>query len=96
VGDKEGPFNKEATRWLGVWLDSQLTLKEHHAIRLKKRRNAASRLTGQMGFSQADCRKVTTACVQSAAMFGAQLWWKGDQVWLSVRSGLVDAGQSGS
>jgi len=23
-------FNKQATRWLGVWLESQLTLKENH------------------------------------------------------------------
>jgi len=29
VGDKEVPFNKEATRWLGVWLDSHLTLRTH-------------------------------------------------------------------
>ena len=31
VGDNEVPFNKEARWWLGVWLDSQLTLQEHHA-----------------------------------------------------------------
>jgi len=34
------PFNSKATRWLGVWLDSQLTLKDHHVIRLKNRKNA--------------------------------------------------------
>jgi len=48
------PFNSEATRWLGVWLDSQLTLKEHHAVRLKEARKAMERLcwlTGQMGLS---------------------------------------------
>jgi len=81
VGDNEVPFNKEATRWLGVWLDSQLTLKEHHATRLKNGRNALTRLrrlTGQLGLSPANCRKVMTACIQSAAMFGAELWWKGE------------------
>jgi len=59
VGDEEVPFNKEATRWLGVWLDSQLTLKEHHAIRLKSGRNAMTRLrrlTGCMGLSAVNCR----------------------------------------
>jgi len=59
VGEKEVAFNKEATRWLGVWLDSQLTLKEHHAIRLKSRRNAMTRLqrlTGCMGLAPANCR----------------------------------------
>ena len=30
VADAEVPFNREATRWLGIWLDSQLTLKGHH------------------------------------------------------------------
>jgi hypothetical protein len=36
VGDKEISFNKEATRWLGVWLDSQLTTKEHRGVRRRK------------------------------------------------------------
>ena len=83
VGDNEIPFNKEATRWLGVWLDSQLTLKEHHATRLKNRRNALTRLrrlAGQLGLSPANCRKVMTASIQSVAMFGAELWWKGEGV----------------
>jgi len=44
VGDGEVPFNREATWWLGVWLDSQLTPKEHHAVRLKSGRNAMNRL----------------------------------------------------
>jgi len=81
VGTNDIPFNKEATRWLGVWLDAQLTLKEHHATRMKEGRKAMTRLrrlTGQMGLTPANCRKVMTACVQSATMFGAELWWKGD------------------
>jgi len=81
VGDSMVRFNKEATRWLGVWLDSQLTLKDHHAIRMKSGRKVMTRLrrlTGQMGLSPAYCRKVMTACFQSVAMFGAVLWWKGD------------------
>jgi len=80
VGEEEVAFNKDATRWLGVWLDSQLTLKEHHTTRLKSGRNAMTRLrrlTGRMGLSPANCRRIMTACVQSIAMFGAELWWKG-------------------
>jgi ribonuclease HI len=83
VGDKEVSFNRAATRWLGVWLDSQLTLKEHHATRLKSGRNAMNRLkrlTGQMGLSPVNCRRIMTACVQSVAMFGAELWWKGGNI----------------
>jgi len=35
------------------------------------------RLTGRMGLSPVNCRRVMAACVQSVAMFGAELWWKG-------------------
>jgi len=38
------PFNKEAARWLGIWLDSQLTLRDHHDIRLKDGKRAMARL----------------------------------------------------
>jgi len=31
-----------------------------------------------MGLSPTNCRKVMTACIQSDAMFGSELWWKGD------------------
>jgi len=83
VGASRVPFNKMATRWLGVWLDSQLTLRDHHTTRLNQGQKAVTRLrrlTGQMGLSPANCRKVMTACVQSVAMFGSELWWKGDHV----------------
>jgi len=62
-------------------LDSQLTLRDHHAIRLKNRKNAMAglrRLAGQMEHSSSNCRKVMTACIHSVAMFGLKLWWKGD------------------
>jgi len=79
VGSNSIPFNKEATRWLGIWLDSQLTLKDHHAIRLRDGKKAMARLhqlTGQMGLLP-----VMMAFIQSVAMFGSELWWKGDHVW---------------
>jgi len=37
-------------------------------------------LTGQMGLSLANCRKVMMACTQSVTMFGSELWWTGDHV----------------
>ena len=83
VGTSDIPFNSEATHWLGIWLDSQLTLKEHHAIRLKEGKKAMGwlcRLTGQMGLLPANCHKVITACIQSVAMFRSELWWKGYRV----------------
>jgi len=42
--------------------------------------NRLKRLTGQMGLSPANCRRVMSACVQSVAMFGAELWCKGGNV----------------
>jgi len=83
VGANSVPFNKAATRWLGVWLDSQLTLRDHHATRLKQGQKAMTRLrrlTGQMGLPPPNCWKVITVCMQSVAMFGSELWWKGDHV----------------
>jgi len=74
-------FNAQATRGLGVWLDSQLTLKEHHDVRMKKARNAQNRLrrlAGQVGLSLENCRRVQSACAQAAALFGSELWWKGE------------------
>jgi len=87
VGANTVPFNKEVTRWLGIWLDSQLTLKDHHAIRPKDGKKAMLglyRLAGQMGLSPANCWKVMTACVQSVAMFGSELWWEYDHVWGTI------------
>ena len=81
AGDKTLHFNKHATRWLGVWLDSKLTLKEHHDTRLKIARNAQNklrRIVGQAGLSPENCRRVQAACVQAVALFGSELWWKRD------------------
>jgi len=54
VGNHQVAYNKEATRWLGVYLDSPLTLKEHHRTRMRKARQAEGRLrrlTGQFGLA---------------------------------------------
>jgi len=81
TGEREIPFNTEATRWLGIWLDSHLTLRDHQRMMMKKGRKALprlKRLTGQMGLTSGNCRKVMAACVQSVAMYGTELWWKGE------------------
>jgi len=81
VGEREIGFNKKATRWLGIWLDSHLTLKEHQKTMAKKARKAMARLRrlmGQMGLTSANCRKVMIACVQAVALYGSELWWRGE------------------
>ena len=60
MGEQLLHFNKQATRWLGAWPDSQLTLKEHHNIRMKKARVAQGRLrrfAGHVGLSPENCRR---------------------------------------
>jgi len=75
---REIPFNKEATRWLGIWLDVHLTLRDHLRAMLNKGRNAAPRLRwmeGQMGMTSGNYLKVMTACVEAVAKYGNELWW---------------------
>jgi len=78
IGEHEVPVNQHATRWLGVWIDSKMTLKEHHSARMKKARRAMQcirRLTGQMGLCPDACKRALVACVQVPALYGAELWW---------------------
>jgi len=54
VGNHQVAYNKEAARWLGVYLDSSLTLKEPHRTRMRKARQAEGRLrrlTGHFGLT---------------------------------------------
>ena len=78
VGDYEVQFNQHATRWLGIWIGSKMTLKEHHSARMKKARkvmHCIRRLTGQLGISPEACRRASMACVQASALYEADLWW---------------------
>jgi len=74
VGDHEVPFNKHATRWLGVWIDSKLTLKKHHSARMKSARKAMNCIRRLTGLCPDPCRRCSR-CVQVSALFGAELWW---------------------
>jgi hypothetical protein len=62
---------------------STIKQKKNHAIRLKEGKKAMGRLrrlAGHVGLLPVNCRKVLRACIQSLAMFGSELWWKGDGV----------------
>jgi len=77
VGDYEVQSNQHAMRWLGIWIDSKMTLKEHHSARMKKARkvmHCIRRLTGQLGMCPDACRRTLVACVQEPALYGAELW----------------------
>ncbi|ODM20373.1 hypothetical protein SI65_03426 [Aspergillus cristatus] len=76
------PFNLEATRWLGVWLDSGLNLKTHYQTCMRKARaaeNRVQRLCQSHGLAPGLARQVQVAAVQSVALYGAELWWQGQK-----------------
>jgi len=78
VGDGFVLFNKEATRWLGVWMDAHLTFKKHHNRCMKKARAAEARLrvlTRMHGIVSERVWAVQIACVQAVALYGSELWW---------------------
>src|SRR5215213_5702895 len=49
IGGHPIRFNKEATRWLGIWLDSGLRFKEHHQKHMAKAHAADRRLQSLTG-----------------------------------------------
>ena len=82
VGGHQVPFNSEATRWLGIWLDSGLNLKVHYQTCMRKARaaeNRVQRLCQSHGLPPGLARQVQVAAVQSVALYGAELWWQGQK-----------------
>ncbi|ODM21122.1 hypothetical protein SI65_04175 [Aspergillus cristatus] len=76
------PFNLEATKWLGVWLDSGLNLKTHYQTCMRKAwaaENWVQRLCQSHGLAPGLARQVQVAAVQSVALYGAELWWQGQK-----------------
>lgn len=72
-------FNKEATRWLGVWLDSQLKFTSDINERVRRARTAELQirdLTRTNGLVPELVGRVQIAVVQSKALYGAEIWWE--------------------
>jgi len=70
-------FNKQATRWLGVWMVAHLTFKEHQNRCLKKARAAEARLRSLSNtyvVVQESVRAVTVACIQAVTWYGSEPW----------------------
>jgi ribonuclease HI len=82
IGGKRVQFKQEATRWLGIWLDSGLTLKTHYLTRLQKARTAEARLRTlcrTQGLAPGLVRRIQIAAIQATALYGAELWWQGQK-----------------
>lgn len=79
VGDEQIMFNKDATRWLGIWLDSQLKFNSRINERVRRARTAELQiksLTRTYGLVPGLVRRIQVAVVQSTALYGAEIWWK--------------------
>ena len=86
-------FNKDATRWLGIWLDSALNFREHKNVYLHKAKRAEARLrsiVGKQGLAPGLVRKVQIAAVQAVAFYGAELWWRDQKSWCSELQKLIN------
>jgi hypothetical protein len=77
VGDGFVWVKKEATRWLGVWMDAHLTFKEHYNRCMKKARAAEARLrvlTRMHAIIPERVRAVQIAWDEAVALYGSELW----------------------
>ena len=76
LGNRNISFNKEATRWLGVWLNSQLKFISHINKRIQKAWNAEIQIKGQMQMRKIVpdlVRWIELAIIQSNALYGTEL-----------------------
>ena len=73
-------FAPEATRWLGIWLDSALTLQENRRQRIGRTRQAEARIrriANQYGVPPASARNLQMPLVQVTMLYVAELTWDG-------------------
>ena len=82
VGDLLFPFASKATRWLGVWLDSALTLRTSRRKALNRARAkeaALRRLVTKRGLAPAAARNLQQAIVSGTMLYAQQLSWDGSK-----------------
>ena len=75
-------FVPQATRWLGIWLDSTLTLAENWRRRIGKTRQAEARLrriVSKYGVPPAASRNLQSAIVQGTMLYAAEQTWEGQK-----------------
>jgi len=78
VGDSCVRFNKEATEWLGVWIDSGVMFKEHHNRCGKKHWTVESQLrvlTRMRWIVSERVTAIAVAGVQETAPYSNEFWW---------------------
>ena len=82
VGDNFSPFAHAATRWLGMWLDSALTLMESRRRsfnRARAKEAALRRLVTRHGLPPASARNLQQAIVSGTMLYASELTWNGSK-----------------
>jgi len=65
-----------------VWLDSMLTLNDHTKkifAKVRKAQNRVRSLMSTKGLNPDGFQQIQVAAIQAIALYGAELWWKGQQ-----------------
>ena len=83
IGEQTFAIKHEATRWLGFWLDSKLSFKTHFENRLASAKGVLQRVSSLSRSNGGLCvslmRRVVMAAVTSVAMYGSEIWWRGQK-----------------
>ena len=75
-------FAQEATRWLGIWSDSALTLQENQQRRIGRAGQADARIqriVNQYGARPGSARALSMSLIQGTMMCAAELTWNGQK-----------------
>lgn len=76
MGDWKARFEKEATKWLGVWLDSTLSLVENQRRCINRARQAEGRIQGLVnkhGIPPTSAKNLQTAVIQGTLLNASEL-----------------------
>ena len=83
IGEQSFVIKHEATKWLGFWLDPKLSFKTHFENRMASAKGALQRVASLSrsngGLSINLMRRVVVAAVTSVALYGSEVWWRGQQ-----------------
>jgi hypothetical protein len=78
VGNGLIRFNNQAMWWLGLWMDANLTFKEHHNRWMKIASAVVAGLSTLMktyGAVSESIRAFQVACIQAVTQSGSELMW---------------------
>lgn len=83
IGEQTFAIKQEATKWLGFWLDPKLSFKTHFENRMASARGALHRVASLSrsngGLPINLMRRVVVTAVTSVALYGSEVWWRGQQ-----------------